>query len=96
MSQATPRPFHPPQRLLLGPGPSAVASRVLEALGRPTIGHLDPEYLRLMDSTGDLLRQVFQTSNKLTLAVSGTGSADHRPATVGSESRWLNALELRL
>ena len=69
------RPFHPPQRLLLGPGPSAVASRVLEALGRPTIGHLDPEYLRLMDATGELLRQVFRTSNALTLAVSGTGSA---------------------
>lgn len=67
--------FHPPQRVLLGPGPSDVPAAVLEALGRPTVGHLDPEYLRLMDRTGELLRRVFKTENPLTLAVSGTGSA---------------------
>ena len=67
--------LHPSRRILLGPGPSDVPARVLEALARPTVGHLDPEYLRLMDDLGELLRQVFQTSNRLTLAVSGTGSA---------------------
>ena len=67
--------FHPPGRILLGPGPSDVPARVLEALARPTVGHLDPEYLRLMDGLSELLRQVFRTQNPLTLAVSGTGSA---------------------
>lgn len=67
--------IHPPRRLLMGPGPSDVAPRVLEALAKPTIGHLDPEYLAIMDATGDMLRQVFRTENALTLAVSGTGSA---------------------
>lgn len=70
----------------MGPGPSAVAPRVLEALGRPTIGHLDPEYLRLMDTTGDLLRHVFRTENALTLAISGTGSA-------GMEACVVNLIE---
>ena len=65
----------PPRRILLGPGPSDVAPRVLEALAKPTVGHLDPYYLEVMDRTGDLLRQVFRTDNRLTLAVSGTGSA---------------------
>jgi len=68
-------PFHPPRRLLLGPGPSDVPPRVLEALARPTIGHLDPEYLRLMDDTSRLLRRLFRTENRLTMAISGTGSA---------------------
>jgi alanine-glyoxylate transaminase/serine-glyoxylate transaminase/serine-pyruvate transaminase len=67
--------FHPPRRTLLGPGPSDVPARVLEAMARPTVGHLDPEYLRLMDGLGELLRKVFRTRNQLTLAVSGTGSA---------------------
>ena len=68
-------PLDPPHRLLLGPGPSDVAPRVLEALGRPTIGHLDPEYLRIMDRTGRMLRRLFRTENRMTLAISGTGSA---------------------
>jgi alanine-glyoxylate transaminase/serine-glyoxylate transaminase/serine-pyruvate transaminase len=71
---AAPR-FHPPRRILLGPGPSEVPARVLEALAAPTIGHLDPEYLRIMDETRALLQQAFRTRNQLTLAVSGTGSA---------------------
>ena len=50
-------PLDPPRRLLLGPGPSDVAPRVLEALARPTIGHLDPEYLRIMDAIGRMLRR---------------------------------------
>jgi alanine-glyoxylate transaminase / serine-glyoxylate transaminase / serine-pyruvate transaminase len=65
----------PPARVLMGPGPSEVPARVLAALAQPTIGHLDPEYLRIMDETRALLQQVFRTQNRLTLAVSGTGSA---------------------
>jgi alanine-glyoxylate transaminase / serine-glyoxylate transaminase / serine-pyruvate transaminase len=65
----------PPARVLLGPGPSDVPARVLQALGAPTIGHLDPAYLAIMDETRALLQQVFLTKNALTLAVSGTGSA---------------------
>src|SRR5262245_55728272 len=64
-----------PRRTLLGPGPSEVPARVLQALALPTIGHLDPEYLRVMDETRALLQQVFGTQNRLTLAVPGTGSA---------------------
>ena len=65
----------PSQRVLLGPGPSEVPARVLGALAAPTLGHLDPEYLHIMDETRVLLQAVFQTQNRLTLAVSGTGSA---------------------
>src|SRR5438552_17148506 len=66
---------YPPERVLLGPGPSEVPARIREALAAPTIGHLDPEYLRIMDETRGLLQRVFRTANPLTLAVSGTGSA---------------------
>lgn len=59
----------------MGPGPSDVSADVLAALGAPTIGHLDPEFLRVMDELQQMLRQVFRTTNTLTLAVSGTGSA---------------------
>lgn len=65
----------PPQRILMGPGPSDVSARVLQALAAPTVGHLDPVYLQIMDETRALMRQVFQTNNDLTMAVSGTGSA---------------------
>ena len=75
-----------PQRVLLGPGPSDVPPRVLEALSRPTIGHLDPVFLRLMDELGERLRQVFRTRNELTLAMSGTGSA-------GMETLFTNLIE---
>jgi alanine-glyoxylate transaminase / serine-glyoxylate transaminase / serine-pyruvate transaminase len=71
----TPPPLDPPHRILLGPGPSDVPSRVLLALAAPTIGHLDPEYLKVMDRTRELLRHVFHTKNELTLAMSGTGSS---------------------
>ena len=67
--------FHPSQRVLLGPGPSDVPARVLQAMAAPTLGHLDPEYLKLMDETRAMLRSVFRTENELTLAMSGTGSA---------------------
>ncbi|MEM9280503.1 MAG: alanine--glyoxylate aminotransferase family protein [Verrucomicrobiota bacterium] len=65
----------PPERILLGPGPSTVPERILKAMAAPTVGHLDPSYIDIMDETCELLRQVFQTTNQLTFAVSGTGSA---------------------
>jgi alanine-glyoxylate transaminase/serine-glyoxylate transaminase/serine-pyruvate transaminase len=65
----------PAERILLGPGPSPVPQRVLRALGAPTLGHLDPQYLAIMDETCQLLRQVFRTRNSLTFPVSGTGMA---------------------
>lgn len=62
-------------RTLLGPGPSAVAPRVLRALAHPPVGHLDPQFVRLMDEVQELLRFVFETTNEMTLPISGTGSA---------------------
>ncbi len=67
--------FHPPQRTLMGPGPSDVSPRVLGALGRPTIGHLDPQFITLMDEIKSLLQYAFQTENALTLPISAPGSA---------------------
>ncbi len=64
-----------PRRLLLGPGPSPVPERVLAAMAQPTIGHLDPAFLALMDDIRAKLRIVFGTDNEMTLAMSGTGSA---------------------
>lgn len=86
MSRDGSAPLDPPRRMLLGPGPSDVPPRVLEALARPTIGHLDPEFLALMDRTRRMLREVFGTANELTLAVSGTGSA-------GMEACVVNLIE---
>ena len=65
----------PEERILLGPGPSPVPQRVLRALAAPTLGHLDPQYLAIMDETCEFLRQVFRTKNPLTFPVSGTGMA---------------------
>ncbi|KZX60134.1 alanine--glyoxylate aminotransferase [Halioglobus sp. HI00S01] len=67
--------FFPPQRTLMGPGPSDVSPRVLGALSRPTIGHLDPLFVQLMDEIKGLLQYAFQTSNELTIPVSAPGSA---------------------
>lgn len=72
----------PPVRTLLGPGPSDIHPRVLTALARPTIGHLDPYYLQLMDKLQEGLRQLFCTKNRMTFAVSGTGSAGMEAAVV--------------
>ena len=69
------QPFDPPHRTLMGPGPSDVAPRVLDALARPTIGHLDPRFIDLMDETKALLQYAFQTENALTMPVSGPGTA---------------------
>ena len=65
----------PPQRLLLGAGPSNLDPRVLRALTAPMVGHLDPYFLDVLDETSDLLRYAFKTKNRLTMAISGTGSA---------------------
>jgi alanine-glyoxylate transaminase / serine-glyoxylate transaminase / serine-pyruvate transaminase len=75
-----------PQRILLGPGPSDTPARVLEALGRPTIGHLDPVFLQLMDDIRAKLKEVFRTKNDMTMAMSGTGSA-------GMETVFANLVE---
>ena len=71
-------------RLLLGPGPSSVHSRVLQAMAGPVIGHLDPAFLQVMDRIQDMLRYVFQTQNPLTIPVSGTGSAAMEAAVANS------------
>lgn len=68
-------PFHPPARTLMGPGPSDVNPRILEALSRPTIGHLDPAFIELMNEVKTLLQYAFQTKNTLTLPISAPGSA---------------------
>lgn len=67
--------LNPPPRLLLGPGPSMVDPRVLRAMATPLVGHLDPYFIQIMDATQQLLRYTFQTANRLTIPVSGTGSA---------------------
>jgi alanine-glyoxylate transaminase / serine-glyoxylate transaminase / serine-pyruvate transaminase len=74
------------ERLLLGPGPSNPYPEVAPALVRPLLGHLDPEFLALLDDTAARLRAVFRTQNRLTLPVSGTGSA-------GMEACFVNLLE---
>ncbi len=81
-----PRQLNPSPRLLLGPGPSDVPSRILTAMATPLLGHLDPEFLALMNETQELLRWVFQTRNTLTFPVSGTGSA-------GMETCVVNLIE---
>ena len=62
--------FHPPARTLMGPGPSDVNPRILEALSRPTIGHLDPAFISMMDELKTLLQFAFRTTNELTIPVS--------------------------
>jgi len=78
--------FNPPKRTLMGPGPSDVNPRISSALARPTIGHLDPEFIQLMDQTKRLLQYAFQTENELTLPISAPGSA-------GMEACFVNLIE---
>lgn len=80
------RDLNPGFRMLMGPGPSDVPARVLQAMSSPTVGHLDPYFLSIMEETQALLRHVFQTENRLTLPVSGTGSA-------GMETCFVNLVE---
>ena len=76
----------PPRRILLGPGPSPVDDRVLRSMAAPLMGHLDPLFVHTMDEVQILLRYVFETNNRLTIPVSGTGSA-------GMEATVANLLE---
>lgn len=78
--------FQPPQRVLMGPGPSDVHPRVLAALARPTIGHLDPAFVGLMDEIKAELQYAFQTTNEMTMPVSAPGSA-------GMETCFANLVE---
>lgn len=78
--------FIPHERILMGPGPSPVPQRVLRAMAAPTLGHLDPQYLAIMDHTCAMLREVLRTKNALTFPVSGTGMA-------GMECVAVNLLE---
>ncbi|MGK2904950.1 MAG: pyridoxal-phosphate-dependent aminotransferase family protein [Desulfuromonadales bacterium] len=80
------RSFNPPVRTLMGPGPSDVHPRILEALSRPTIGHLDPAFITMMDELKELLQYAFQTRNSLTMPVSAPGSA-------GMEACFVNLVE---
>jgi alanine-glyoxylate transaminase/serine-glyoxylate transaminase/serine-pyruvate transaminase len=73
-------------RILLGPGPSDVHPRVLSAMATPLLGHLDPQFLEIMNETQELLRNTFRTKNRLTFPVSGTGSA-------GMETCVVNLIE---
>ncbi len=86
MSSEIPSHVVPPKRILMGPGPSDVAPSVLSAMGAPTVGHLDPYFLNVMNDVQSMLREVFQTTNRMTLAVSGTGSA-------GMETCLVNLIE---
>ncbi|HET6262001.1 MAG TPA: aminotransferase class V-fold PLP-dependent enzyme, partial [Chloroflexia bacterium] len=79
-------PTRPPKRLLLGPGPSEVDPEVLASLALPPLGHLDPALLAMMGELQEMLRGVFQTKNRLTLALSGTG-------TSGMEAALANSIE---
>jgi len=78
--------FQPPQRILMGPGPSDVSARVLAAMARPTIGHLDPAFVSMMDEMKILLKYAFKTDNELTMPVSAPGSA-------GMETCFVNLVE---
>ncbi len=78
--------FNPPIRTLLGPGPSDVHPRVLSAMARPTIGHLDPLFVTMMDEVKQLLQYAFQTQNGLTIPISAPGSA-------GMEACFVNLVE---
>ena len=76
----------PPTRLLLGPGPSMVHPRVYRAMSTPLLGHLDPKFLEIMNEVQAQLRATFQTENRFTIAISGTGSA-------GMEAALVNVIE---
>ncbi len=85
MTHAAPE-LNPPPRILMGPGPSDTHPRVLQALAKGTVGHLDPFYLQTMDEVQKMLRALFRTENRMTFAVSGTGSA-------GMEATVVNLIE---
>ena len=76
----------PAARILLGPGPSNVNPRVMKAMLSPVVGHLDPDFVKVMENIKQLLRIVFRTRNEITFPVSGTGSA-------GMEAVMANLIE---
>src|SRR6202008_4022499 len=76
----------PPNRLMLTPGPSSMDPRVYRALAAPLVGHLDPWFKGCMDDTPGLMRQIFQTENRLTMPLSASGSG-------GIEASVVNTLE---
>lgn len=78
--------LNPTTRILMGPGPSDVHPRVLKAMATPLIGHLDPQFIQIMDEVKDMTRQLFQTNNQITSVISATGSA-------GMETCFVNLLE---
>ncbi|MGR5414057.1 pyridoxal-phosphate-dependent aminotransferase family protein [Vibrio astriarenae] len=78
--------FIPPRRILMGPGPSDISPQVLQAMSRPTVGHLDPLFIQMMDEVKALLKYAFQTENAFTIAVSAPGSA-------GMEACFVNLIE---
>ena len=78
--------LNPTARFLMGPGPSDVHPRVLKAMATPLVGHLDPQFIQIMDGVKQMLRELFQTKNELTFPVSATGSA-------GMETCFVNLLE---
>jgi alanine-glyoxylate transaminase/serine-glyoxylate transaminase/serine-pyruvate transaminase len=80
------RSFHPPVRTLMGPGPSDVHPRILAAMARPTIGHLDPLFVGMMDEVKEMLQYAFATRNPLTIPISAPGSA-------GMEACFVNLIE---
>lgn len=80
------KPFHPPVRTLMGPGPSDVSPRVLSAMARPTLGHLDPVFVSMMDEVKAMLQYAFRTQNALTMPISAPGSA-------GMEACFVNLVE---
>ena len=81
-----PQSLDPQGRLLMGPGPSTDHPRVYEALQKPLVGHLDPQFVELMNQTQGMLREVFGSNNRLTISVSGTGSS-------GMEAAFVNVVE---
>lgn len=78
--------FHPPSRTLMGPGPSDVHPRILKAMARTTIGHLDPSFIEMMDEVKQMLQYAFKTENELTMPISAPGSA-------GMEACFVNLVE---
>ena len=86
MSDSSHQHLNPPYRILLGPGPSNIHPRVQMAMLAPMVGHLDPYFYTVMDDTVELLRALFRTKNRLTIPISGTGSA-------GMEAGFCNFLE---
>jgi len=86
MSDISHQYLNPPERILMGPGPSNIHPRIQRAMLAPIVGHLDPYFITIMEDTMDLLRALFRTKNELTLPISGTGSA-------GMEASFCNFLE---